>query len=77
MNQQSFNSIQDKFKKFLGSKLHPIEEIRIPVTKPVPSRQIEPMEQTMGFGRDDREIGYKVSYVDSQGVKRYRIVAAP
>ncbi len=76
MNQQSFNSIQNNFRKFLGSKLHPIEEKKTPVTKPLPSRTIEPMEQTHGFGSDDCEIGYKVSYRDSKGIQRYRIVAS-
>jgi hypothetical protein len=77
MEQQSFNSIQNNFRKFLGTKLHPIEEKRIPVIRPTSSHQLEPMEKTIGFGNDDCEIGYRVSYTDSNGVSRYRIIAKP
>jgi len=80
MEQKSFNTIQSNFKKFLGNKLHhplPIEnkkEIIPPLVSSL-NQKIERLEKTTAFGREDDEIGYKISFTDKKGNRKTEIVS--
>jgi len=75
MEQKSFNTIQNNFKKFLGNKLYPIkEEKEISPTIPNLNQKIERIERTTAFGREDAEIGYKISFNDPKGNRKTEIV---
>lgn len=73
MNQESFNTIQNNFKKFLRNESHPIKEMSHPITH-LPDQRIERMEKTYAFGREDCEIGYKISITDEHGNRTTKIV---
>jgi len=78
MDQTQFNSMQNNFKRFLGRKLHPSPRRVLPPEPPrLPTQQITQMERTHGFGKDDCEIGYKISFTDKNGKQQTRIVAIP
>jgi len=78
MEQASFNSIQGNFKKFLSNKLHPasvIQEKKEPIQSSSNLNQrVERIERTNAFGREDCEIGYKISFTDKNGNKKTQMV---
>jgi len=76
MDQKSFSTIQNNFRKFLNEKTHPPTEM--PLLTSVthnPNQKIERMEKTRIFGKDDCEIGYKISFTDKHGKRTTKIVS--
>lgn len=74
MQQSTFNSIQNNFKKFLQNKSNPVNEPKLEKVRTINSTY-ENIERTRAFGSEDCEIGYRVSYLDKNGNQRTKIVA--
>ena len=75
MKQSDFNSIQNRFRKFLSETKTPtVKKQRITEQAEPKKPLIESMEKTSVFGQDDSEIGYKVISTDSKGNQTYHIV---
>jgi len=75
MEQSSFNSIQNNFRKFLKGNLHPVVEPKKSPPVHNLNQRVERMEKTNVFGKDDCEIGYKISVTDCNGKRTTKIVA--
>jgi hypothetical protein len=77
MDPALFNQIKTNFKNFLEGKIHPKskEVINESIEKTPANEQVESMENTCLFGKEDAAIGYKKYYTDKDGNRKYRIVS--
>ena len=77
MEQTHFNTIQNNFKQFLTEKIHPSPKKKIIAEHSVSctnDTSVVNLERTNGFGRENCEVGYKISFIDSNGVRKTKIV---
>jgi len=77
MEQTHFNTIQNNFKRFLTEKIHTSPKKKIITEHSVSctnDTETINLERTNGFGKDDDEVGYKISFVDRNGNRKTKIV---